>query len=204
GGRLVRDAGRELRRSLTSIFGFSEALTADDPGKAGAREEYLEIIRRKKRQLENELERLSGVASASAPSAEGPPEVSARAPAPRTLLVIDDDADYLRLVEVILGDRHRILTVSDAEAGIARAREVRPDLILLDLFLPQMNGLEVVRALRENPETRDIPILAVSAEMSERNANRALKAGCVSCLSKPFDFDALREDVERALSAARG
>lgn len=203
GARLVQDAGREIRRSLTSILGFSEALMGEDPETEKARREYMEIIRRKKLRLEKELERLSGTPAASAPSGEGRAETEAEGEASRTLLVIDDDPDYLRLVEVILGKRHRVLSAADGPAGLARARQARPDLILLDLFMPGTDGFGVIQALRESPGTRDVPVLAISAEMSTKSAQRALEAGCAGYLAKPFDAEALRREVQRALQGRR-
>jgi CheY-like chemotaxis protein len=107
------------------------------------------------------------------------------------------------LIEIILGKRNRIITASDGASAISWALDARPDLILMDLFMPRLDGFETVRILQENPDTRKIPVLALSAEMSRVNAERALEAGCVGYLGKPFDARTLRRAVTRALRNGR-
>ena len=203
GARLVQDAGREIRRTLTNILGFSEVMLGEEPESPTARREYAEIIRRKKIRLESALNRLSGALPPDAHTgSEGDAESADAEAESRTILVVDDDLDFLLLIEVILGKRHRIIKASDGASAISWALDARPDLILMDLFMPRMDGFEAVRILRENPDTRKIPVLAISAEMSRVNAERALEAGCVGYLGKPFDAQALRREVTRALRVA--
>jgi len=196
GARLVQDAGREIRRTLTNILGFSEVMLGEEPESPSARREYAEIIRRKKIRLESELNRLSGALPPEAPAGpEGDAESADAEAESRTILVVDDDLDFLRLIEIILGKRNRIITASDGASAISWALDARPDLILIDLFMPRLDGFETVRILQENPDTRKIPVLALSAEMSRVNAERALEAACVGYLGKPFDARTLRRAV---------
>lgn len=106
------------------------------------------------------------------------------------------------MIEIILGKRNRIITASDGASAISWALDTRLDLILMDLFMPRQDGFETVRILQEKSDTRKIPVLALSAEISRVNAERALEAGCVGYLGKPIDARALRRAVTRALRIA--
>jgi UDP-GlcNAc:undecaprenyl-phosphate GlcNAc-1-phosphate transferase len=199
GARLVQDAGKEIRRSLTSILGFSEAIMGDEPESVKARQEYIEIIRRKKHRLESELNRLSGITPMTEPIEVASQENPSDGLESRTILVIDDDLDYLKLMEVILGKAHRVIAATDGKSGLTWAKDAHPDLILMDFYMPTLDGFDTVQAIKEDEETRGIPVLAVSAEMSKVNADRAMEAGCVGYVGKPFDSEALRQEVDRVL-----
>ncbi|MBI3976034.1 MAG: response regulator, partial [Armatimonadetes bacterium] len=79
------------------------------------------------------------------------------------------------------------------------AREHRPDLIVLDLHLPDMPGEEVLRALKEDPQTRGIPVAVISADVTPARGDAALRAGARACLSKPFDVRSFLSLVDEAL-----
>ena len=95
-------------------------------------------------------------------------------PRPRTILHIDDQPANLALVERVLETRPdlRLLSAADGRAGLALAREHRPDLILLDLHLPDIPGDEVIRRLHNEPRTRHIPVVVLSAD-ADAGADRA-------------------------------
>ncbi len=107
------------------------------------------------------------------------------------ILAVDDRKDNLLTMEAVLGDilpDASILTARSGNEGLQEAVEKKPDVILLDLRMPGMDGYEVSRKLRENPETRSIPIIAVTAlDTSVGNKVRALDAGADAFLVKPID-----------------
>jgi CheY-like chemotaxis protein len=111
-------------------------------------------------------------------------------PAPRTVLYIEDNPDNVLLVERLLEQRPgvRLLSATLGQAGLALAREYRPDVILLDLHLPDMEGTAVLRALRQDPALRHIPVIVVSAESDPNLPTQMLAAGVQAYLLKPFDF----------------
>jgi PAS domain S-box-containing protein len=120
----------------------------------------------------------------------------------RTVLYVEDNLSNLRLVERILA-RHptaRLITAMQGGLALELAREHRPDLILLDVHLPDIDGDEVLRRLREDPETRDIPVVAVSAEATPRKIERFLAAGARAYLTKPLDVKQFLEVVDEALA----
>ena len=118
----------------------------------------------------------------------------------RTILVIDDAPEIARLVGKILGKSYRLLVAEDGEEGLARAIAELPDLILLDLNLPRLDGWEVCRRLKSDPKTRGIAIVIMTAdESTSDDAERALKLGADEYLIKPFVREVLLHNIERLL-----
>ena len=109
----------------------------------------------------------------------------------RTLLYIEDNASNRSLVVHLLEDRPgtRLLTAARGEEGLELARAHRPDLILLDLHLPDLDGWEVLARLRRHPATRRIPVVAVSADANRDTIDRLLVAGARAYLTKPLNVD---------------
>lgn len=114
---------------------------------------------------------------------------------PKRVLIVEDDAQLGHLLEEFISELDSELEVYRAEDGF-RAGEllhtVHPDLILLDLMMPGMNGFEVCERVKRDSKTRDIKVVAMTGYSSEHNVNRILAAGAETCLSKPIDFAALR------------
>ncbi len=140
------------------------------------------------------------------PSAPGPSAVSPAAIAGlkgRTLLYVEDDIANLRLMEGIL-KRVPGITLTTAPTGalgLDSARRRRPDLIVLDINLPDLSGFEVLARLRENPATMTIPAIALSADAVPATIERAYAAGFAAHLIKPVDLDDLVAEVNRALGS---
>src|SRR5687767_8215237 len=115
-----------------------------------------------------------------------------------TVLVVDDIADSrFVLTRLMWSSDYRVVEAADGAAALEAARRERPDLVLLDLNLPVMDGLEVARRLRELPEVKAVPIVAVTAYDYYGIREAALEAGCDEYLSKPLDFDELARVVNR-------
>ena len=120
----------------------------------------------------------------------------------KSLLIVDDDPENLKLILMILATGgYELVTAADALQAL-RAIEARlPDLILLDLQLPGMDGLELTRRLRATPATRGVPIVAVTAYAMKGDENKARDAGCDGYLVKPIDKRLLRETVKQYLES---
>ena len=116
----------------------------------------------------------------------------------RRVLYIEDNMANLRLVERVLGDdpSTRLLSTGHGRLGIELAREHRPSVILLDLHLPDMDGDEVLRILRDDPETASIPVVIVSADATTGQATRLLAEGARAFVTKPIDVRELRSIIE--------
>jgi two-component system, cell cycle response regulator DivK len=104
------------------------------------------------------------------------------------ILVVEDTPANLELVTDLLEIAgHRVLTATAAEPGLELARRERPDLILMDVGLPGMDGLEAARRLRDDPATAKIPVVALTAHAMRGDEAQARAAGCRAYLSKPID-----------------
>jgi CheY-like chemotaxis protein len=121
---------------------------------------------------------------------------------PRLLLYVEDNPANLRLVEEIVAFRRdlRLLSAHDGHLGLQLARAHRPDIILMDLNLPGMSGFEVLRQLGADPETADIPVIALTANAMPRDIERGVAAGFHRYLTKPIDIEKFTEAINSTLA----
>ena len=141
---------------------------------------------------------------------EAPAEAAEPAPAtvqpttPKsTVLYIEDNPSNFMLVERVLGRRPNLelLTARNGAAGLATAREANPDLILLDLHLPDMHGAEVMKEINGDPRTRGTPVIIITADVTSDRARELLDRGADAYLSKPLDVQQFLDVVDRLLTA---
>ena len=117
-----------------------------------------------------------------------------------SVLIVEDNPRNLKLVRDVLGHAgYETLEAPDAEAGLALAREKRPDLVLMDINLPGMTGVEALAHLRADAATAAIPVAALTAYAMKDDRARILAAGFDGYLEKPVDVRALPEQVEALL-----
>jgi PAS domain S-box-containing protein len=140
--------------------------------------------------------------------AQAVPDVHAPLPERRTdatgtVLYIEDNSSNVRLLERLLNRRAgvRLITAGTGEDGIARAGRDHPDLILLDLHLPDMPGEEVLRRLWSNLDTRPLPVAVLSADATPSQRQRLLASGAVAYLTKPIDIAQLLDLIDERLAA---
>ena len=116
----------------------------------------------------------------------------------RNVVYIEDNPSNLRLVKKIFNDytNHTLRTAPDAGIGLDLIRSTQPDLILLDINLPEMDGYSILDNLRQDPKTRDIPVIAVSANAMGKDIEMGLSLGFSAYLTKPLDLDKFLETVE--------
>jgi CheY-like chemotaxis protein len=113
-----------------------------------------------------------------------------------TVLVVEDNALNLKLVRDVLGHAgYRVLEAGDAERGIAIAREHTPDLILMDIQLPGIDGVEALARLRRDEATAGIPVVALTALAMKEDRERFTEAGFDGYLEKPLSVPALSDQV---------
>jgi CheY-like chemotaxis protein len=126
----------------------------------------------------------------------------AKAKAVSTILVIDDCSDTRELLSVLLRRKgYIVIEAEDGVEGLLKAGWVYPDLILMDLSLPEMDGVEVARRIHAQSKLTQIPIFVVSAYLTEAVKADVRAAGCVEMFSKPFDVEALMERIAATLNA---
>ena len=150
---------------------------------------------------------LTSAPKPAAAGAESTVAVQAREPisAPlRTVLYVEDNAANLALVEQLIARRSdlRLLTAVNGTLGIALARSDRPDVILMDINLPGISGIEVLKILREDPATAHSLIVALSANAMPRDIQRGLEAGFFRYLTKPIKLNEFMETLDVALECA--
>jgi CheY-like chemotaxis protein len=112
----------------------------------------------------------------------------------------NDDNVYMLKMRLELLDDFEVVTAEDGEKGCAMALAERPDIILMDLEMPLVDGWEATRRLKNHPQTRDIPIIALSAHALAGSRERALAAGCDEFDTKPVEFERLVATVRRLLA----
>jgi len=105
----------------------------------------------------------------------------------KTILIADDEEDLRMLVEITLEDpAYRIVTAVDGEQALDQIRQIRPDLVILDWMMPRLNGLEVVKQLRQDPTTVRIPVVLLTANHCQKDQAEVQTFGIVAYLVKPF------------------
>ena len=123
----------------------------------------------------------------------------------KRILVVDDDAEIRDLTRTVLEDGgYEVLVASDGRQGVATARSERPDLILLDINMPGLDGWEALRVIRMDDETRGIPVAMFSIRYDLAEKSEALKRSANDYIVKPFSYDEMLDRVARLLSRRPG
>jgi CheY-like chemotaxis protein len=121
------------------------------------------------------------------------------------VLYVEDNEDNVYMLKMrleLLGD-FEVVAAEDGEKGCAMALAERPDIILMDLEMPVVDGWEATRRLKEDPQTRNIPIIALSAHALAGEREKALGAGCDESDTKPIEFERLVATLRRVLAARK-
>lgn len=106
---------------------------------------------------------------------------------PKKILVVDDERPIVRLVQVNLEHAgYEVVTAYDGREALEKVEQEKPDLIILDVMMPQMDGFEVMQRLQANPKTRDIPVIMLTAKAQDADVFRGWQSGVTLYLTKPF------------------
>lgn len=125
------------------------------------------------------------------------PAIALAAP---TILVIEGDSDTRELLSILLHRQgYKVILAENGLEGLSKAKGTYPDLIIMDLALPEMDGVEAARRIHETPKLSHIPIFVVSAYLTKEIEAEVRAAGCVEMFGKPFDFDSLLETISITL-----
>jgi two-component system, cell cycle response regulator DivK len=118
-----------------------------------------------------------------------------------TILVIEDNPANMKLVSLLLRNvGYVVLAAADAEAGVALARTALPDLILMDMQLPGMDGLAATALLKGNPATAAIPVIALTALAMKEDREKTVAAGCDAYIAKPLRYKEMYAVIDRQLA----
>ena len=116
------------------------------------------------------------------------------------VLYIEDNAENRMLVKRVLeAEGYSVTEAVDGPSGLEIAAQIRPDIILLDICLPEMDGYDLARRFRDTPDLQQIPILAITAKVMKGDREETLAAGCDGYIQKPIDVDRLPDQVRAAL-----
>ena len=121
----------------------------------------------------------------------------------KLILIVEDDRLSMTLLSDFLNAHgYRVLKTSEGSEAINLARDERPDLILMDIRLPGINGFDVTRLLKQDDQTKAIPVIAVTAFATPEDETKALKSGCAAHITKPVNVDELLRTVESFLPSS--
>lgn len=119
-----------------------------------------------------------------------------------SILVVDDDPNSLDIVRTYLESRgYTVATASDGQEALAKLEEVQPAIVLLDVMMPVMDGLEVARIIKNHPDYRDVRVIMVTARSDFTDKHRGLRAGADDYVVKPINLEELGKRVELNLKA---
>lgn len=120
-----------------------------------------------------------------------------------SILVVEDNPANLKLAVMLLEKAgHVVSRAEDGEAGVRLAREIKPDLVLMDIQMPGIDGLEATRRLRADPATAHLRIVALTALAMKGDEQKIREAGCDGYIAKPYHYREFLDQVARALDAA--
>ncbi len=120
------------------------------------------------------------------------------------ILIVEDTPGNMLLTSIMLeSDGHTLYCAERARAGIAIAAEQQPDLILMDVQMPELDGIAAVAILKADPRTQAIPVVALTAYVMKGDRERMLAAGFDGYIEKPIDYDSFMAEVARILGTAR-
>ena len=118
----------------------------------------------------------------------------------KVLLIVDDDPDVVETLKFRLeADNYKIIVAYDGKEALAKARQAMPDLILLDLMLPELDGYKVCRLLKFDEKYRGIPIIMLTARAQEADKTQGIETGADRYMTKPYDYDKLRIQIGELL-----
>ena len=116
------------------------------------------------------------------------------------ILIIDDEPELVKAVQIRLETSgYEVEIAYDGQTGLKKAEEIKPDLILLDIIIPNVDGYEVCRELKDNPKTKNIPIIILSASHQKDLENKCKKLDVTKIISKPFETNDLLDIINQTL-----
>ncbi len=203
----------ELRTKVEQFLTVARRALGEAGGEQTPQERRaLEAVEQQARRVGEVAEELVGFRSVDAPRLESGPEPSGEAPpysqlpgtaGPSRILVVDDDADARESLAQMLEPAYQVATARDGSEALRVTRAEPPDLVLMDLVMPHMDGFAVLESMRAEASTADIPVIILSARGDDDVRARALDMGAVDFLGKPCSRRELLARIERTLRLTR-
>ena len=125
-----------------------------------------------------------------------------QAPSGVTILAVDDDVNARKLITLLLErEGYRVITAAHGEEALILAKVQRPQVILLDIMMPKMNGYDALKRLRQDPDTKEIPVIMVTARGAEHDIAASFRLGAVFHVEKPYETKELVQKIRVAMRA---
>ena len=122
---------------------------------------------------------------------------------PKKAIIVEDQPDIADLLEIVLSmDEYQVVKIHSSTGALSVIRAENPDVVLLDIMMPDVSGLEVLRFIRREPELQKTPVVIVSAKTLPADIRKGLEAGATAYLTKPIDMEKLRETVAQVIRAS--
>ncbi len=119
----------------------------------------------------------------------------------KKVLVVDDEPDFVEFLSIRLkSNGYDVISASNGESGLRKAQEEKPDLIILDVLMPKINGFEVCKRLKESEITKDIPVIMLTALARDQDLSKGLQEGADCFLTKPFNSVDLLSEIKTVLT----
>lgn len=120
----------------------------------------------------------------------------------KRILVVDDEKELVKAIQIRLtASNYEVLVAYDGVEGLEKAQKEKPDLILLDILMPNMDGFETLAKLRENDQTKSIPVLMLTAKSQLEDVTKAHSLGALDYIVKPFDYISMLTKIRKALGS---
>ncbi len=201
----LKEFARELRGPLASVLGFTDLLSVTHKGNP-AELNQIAVAGHQLMKLVSQLENDELLSLPDEPAGSDAFEAESIVPVPTREIVlhIEDNETNFRLIERILDQRPDLSVEwgANGEEGLTKAIQHTPALVLLDLNLPDIHGSDLLRQLKSNPLTKDVPVIVISGDVSPTQIERMLQAGATNYLTKPFEIKRLLCLVDEALQNA--
>jgi len=117
----------------------------------------------------------------------------------KVIMIVDDEKQIVDLIKLSLGEDYEFMESASGEEALAKISQNKPDLVLLDIMMPGMDGYEVAKRLKNNPETKDIVVAMISAKKEDHDILTGIDVGAIAFVTKPFNPVELQEKVDELL-----
>ena len=119
----------------------------------------------------------------------------------KRILIVDDESDFVNMTRFYFENRgYEVFSASDGEEGLKQARSLKPDIVLLDIMMPKMNGYQVCRELKKSPTEPTCHVIMLTAKSQESDKFWGMETGANEYITKPFDIEELEKKINNALS----
>ncbi|MBI4454084.1 response regulator [Candidatus Woesearchaeota archaeon] len=117
----------------------------------------------------------------------------------KKILIAEDEENIVNLIKLILGNKYELVVANDGEEAIKLTEKTKPDLILLDVMMPKINGFQVCETLKKNKGTKEIKVIFLSAKVMKNDVNKGLSCGAIDYIKKPFEPEEFEKRIKSAI-----